>query len=260
MSSRRPNDQPSASGDSRPTRREAAEHQRRRLLGIMGAAIAGAVAVAVVLILLNSREGDGVTGNTVDAGNGLRAPAVGIDDELTRDGRTLGDPAAPILVAEYADYQCPFCTGFGLTGLPQLLDDSVATGQVRLEYRHFVVIGSDDPDGESFRAAEAAECARDQGRFWEMHELLVANSLGEFQGSFTPERLKEIATLVDGLDQAAFGSCVDARSHQAAVVQMRADGRAAGIRSTPTFVVNGQPVTGGYTALKTVIDEQLAAS
>ena len=180
MSSRPPNDQPSVSGAARPTRRGEADRQRRRLLGIIGAAVAGAVAVAVVLILLNSREGDGVTGNTVDAGNGFRAPAVGIDDDLARDGRTLGDPSAPILVVEYADYQCPFCMGFGLTGLPQLLDDYVATGRVRLEYHHFVVIGSDDPDGESFRAAEAAECARDQGRFWEMHDLLVANSLGEF--------------------------------------------------------------------------------
>ena len=237
-----------------------AERQRRQLLTILGAAVAAAVAVAVVLIVLNSRQGEEVTGNTVDAGNGLRAPANEIDSGVARDGRMLGDLDAPVVVVEYADYQCPFCTGFGLTGLPRLLDDYVASGKVRLEYAHFVVIGGDDPDGESYRAAEAAQCADDQGKFWEMHELLVANSLGEFQGSFTPERLKQIAALVDGLDQTAFGSCVDARTHQDEVVQMTAAGRATGIRSTPTFVVNGQPVSGGYASLKEVIDEQLAGS
>jgi len=258
MSSSQSNDQRPASNAARQVRRGAAGRPRQRLIGIIGTAVIGAVAVAVVLILLNSREGGGGSA-TIDVDT-FRTPIAEIDGAVARDGRTLGDPAAPILVVEYADYQCPFCTGFGLTGLPRLLDDYVATGQVRLEYRHLVVIGSDDPNGESFRAAEAAECARDQGRFWEMHELLVANSLGEFQGSFTPDRLKDIAELDDGLDQAAFGSCVDERTHRAAVVQMRADAVEAGITRTPTFVVDGQPVSGGYLELKPFIDERLAAS
>jgi protein-disulfide isomerase len=65
---------------------------------------------------------------------------------------------------------------------------------------------------------------------------------------------------VDGLDQAAFAGCFDARTHREEVVQMSAAGRATGIRSTPTFVVNGQPVSGGYVSLKEVIDDQLAGS
>lgn len=239
-------------------RRVEAERQRRQLLTIIGSAVAAAVTVAVILIVLNIRGGDAEP--PAPDRTAIKAPATEIDGGMTRDGRILGDPGAPILVAEYADYQCPFCTAFGLTGLPELLDEYVATGQVRIEYRHFIVIGHDDPGGESYRAAEAAECADDQGKFWEMHELLVANSLGEFQGSFTPERLKDIAKRVDGLDQATFGSCVDARIHQAAVVQMVADGRTAGIKSTPTFVVNGTLVSGGYAALSEVIDEQLAGS
>ena len=257
MASKRPPTNP-ASRRRTSMRRAEAERQRRRLLTIIGGAVAGAVAVAVVLIVLNSREADG-PGSTQDR-TAIKAAETEIDAGLARDGRTLGDPAAPVVVVEYADYQCPFCTAFGLTGLPQMLDEYVATGQVRLEYAHFVVIGHDDPDGESYRAAEAAECAGDQGKFWELHELLIANSLGEFQGSYTPERLKEIAGLVDGLDQTAFGSCVDARTHEADVVQMSADGRAAGIRSTPTFVVNGQPVPGDYASVKEAIDDQLAAS
>ena len=230
--------------------------QRRTALAILAAAAAGAVAVAV-LIVLNSREGDDLT---VDAGNGLRAPASEIDGGLERDGRTLGEQAAPILVVEYADYQCPHCTRFGLTDMPDIVDEYVASGRVRLEYRHLVVIGGDDPDGESYRAAEAAECARDQGRFWELHELLVANSLGEFRGSYTPERLKAIGALVDGLDQAAFAGCVDARTHQVEVAQASAEARAAGIGSTPTFLVNGQVLSGGAAKLDEVIDEQLAGS
>jgi len=227
---------------------------------MLGAAVAGAVTVAVVLILLDTRERDDAVGTTVDASNGLRAPAAAIDGDLTRQGRTLGDPAAPVLVVEYADYQCSFCQAFGLNGLPKLLDDYVATGMVRLEYRHLVVIGGDDPDGESYRAAEAAECAGDQGKFWELHELLVANSLGEYQGSFTPERLKAIAGLVDGLDQTAFGSCVDARTHRAEVARLSAEAKQAGLRSTPTFVVNGATVTGGVPMLNEAIDEHLAGS
>ena len=232
-----------------------ATDQRRRVLAILGAAVAAAVGVAVLLIVLNRRGADDDPSSMTlrDAENPIAAG-------IPRDGRTIGDPAAPILVVEYADYQCPFCTGFGLTGLPKLLDEYVAPGTVRLEYHHFLVITADGPDGESARAAEAAECARDQGRFWDLHEFLIANSRGEYVGSFTPERIKEIAGRVDGLDQDAFGGCVDARTHAAEVVQMVEEGRRAGVRSTPTFVVNGEMVSGGYADLKAVVDAQLASA
>ncbi len=257
MAARQRTSKDTGSDTSEEHLREEAIRRRRRLLTIVGASVAGAVAVGVLLIVLNRREGDGGSA-AIDAA-GFRTPTSEIDGAIPRDGRMIGDPAAPIVVVEFADYQCPFCTGFGLTGLPKLLDEYVATGQVRLEYSHFIVIDADGPDGESARAAEAAECARDQGKFWEMHELLVANSLGEYRGSFTPERLKEIGRLVDGLDQTAFGSCVDARTHRRDVIQTVAAGKAAGVSRTPTFTVNGQLVSGDYAQLKEVIDALLAA-
>jgi protein-disulfide isomerase len=145
-----------------------------------------------------------------------------------------------------------------------LISEYIQTGLIRFEYHEFPIIdsksdGSFDQDGESFRAAEAAMCANDQGQYWPYHNLLYANSLGEHVGSFSTDRLKRMAEQTPGLDLETFNACVDNRTHRDTVQQMANEAQTAGINSTPTFVINGRPVSGAdYGAIKDVIEEQLA--
>jgi protein-disulfide isomerase len=100
---------------------------------------------------------------------------------------------------------------------------------------------------ESEDSAEAAYCAGEQNKFWEMHALLFANVKGEDADSFTDKRIKAIAEKVDGLDLDQFNSCYDSGKFEDRVQQDLADGTAAGVNGTPGFVltytVNGETKT-----------------
>ena len=154
--------------------------------------------------------------------------------DIPRDGRVLGDPNAPVLVVEWGDYQCPACLQFKRVFFPQLVQDYIATGKIRFEYRDFAFIGD-----ESKLAAEAALCAQDQGKFWEYHDALFANQRGENVGSFSSDRLKRIAEVV-GLDMGPFNSCLESRQHRGEVEAMREEAQRLGVNATPTFFVNGK--------------------
>lgn len=167
---------------------------------------------------------------------------------------TMGDPNAPIRIEEYGDFQCPFCKRFHDETEPLLRQYYIDTGNVLFVYRSMGNFVSDNlarARGSSARtesrdAAQAAYCAGDQGKFWEMHAHLFANALGEDVGSFTDRRLKAIAETV-GLDMEAFNSCFDSGKYLDRVQQDFEDGQAANINGTPgflvTYTVNGETKT-----------------
>jgi len=103
---------------------------------------------------------------------------------------------------------------------------------------HFAFLGD-----ESRWAAEAAECAGDQNAFWEYHDYLFAHQSGENQGAFTKQNLKAFAADLT-LDTAAFNTCLENGTHSALVAGETESARQLGVRSTPTFVLNGRPVIG----------------
>ncbi len=153
-------------------------------------------------------------------------------------GRVLGNPQAPVLIELYEDFQCPACAVFTSRLEPLLVQNFVATGSARLAFRQFPFIGP-----ESLRAAEASLCADAQGRFWDYHDLLFANQSGENQGAFSDRRLIAFAESL-GLDMGAFKTCFeDATYRDEAMAEFQA-GRALGVDSTPTIVVNGRIVEG----------------
>lgn len=105
-----------------------------------------------------------------------------------------------------------------------------------LEYRDFAFL----QEG-SQRAAEAAACAADQGRFWQYHDTLFLNQDPRNPQAFHPDRLKEMGRLI-GLDMEQFAPCVDNRTHRAAIEAMTAEARDRGHQGTPSFEVNGEVV------------------
>lgn len=205
----------------------AAESPTMWLLIAGGGVIA---AVAVVLIVLAA---SGVFGSDPRASGDLDA---GLAGRLADQGHSIGPVDAPVTILEFADFQCPYCRAFWAGPLRQLEQEFVDTGKARLVYRHAIVVGP-----ESVLAAEAAECAADQGRFFKYHDVLFEAQGPENAGYLTPARLSGFAERV-GLDTAAFDRCLAAGAHRNDVRGASNEARSAGVNSTPSVCVNGRKI------------------
>ena len=142
---------------------------------------------------------------------------------------------------------------FARSAAPQMIEEYVSTGKVRYVFKYFPFLGD-----ESYYAAEATECAGDQGKFWEYHDLLFDRWTGEGVGTFLPDKLKEYAGEL-GLDSARFAGCLDSRRHEATVLADKRDGTDAGVKYTPTLFLNGKMMSAprDYAELKAIIEEAL---
>ena len=147
------------------------------------------------------------------------------------------------------------CRDFALGVGRQIKSDYVDAGQVRFVYRHFAFLGE-----ESVWAAEAAECASDQGKFWEYHDILYEKWAGTNVGAYSYNNLIGFAQILE-LDGQQFADCMNERKY---VERVRGDtmfAEANGITSTPWVLVNGERVQGGeYGVFRDAIEAALAAA
>ena len=154
----------------------------------------------------------------------------------------LGSAAAPVVIELYSDFQCPACKLFVTTQLHRLIDDFVTPGTVRVEARDIAFLGRGQPD-ESLELAVGGACATEQGRYWQYHDLVFWNQGRENRGDHSPEFIGRVADAA-GLDRAAWDACV-ARSDVRAPITSRTQAAISkGISSTPTLLINGQPMVG----------------
>ncbi|RME53646.1 DsbA family protein [Candidatus Woesearchaeota archaeon] len=169
---------------------------------------------------------------------------------LMDDDPVKGNPDAPVTIVEFSDYQCPFCGRHFQQTYPQLVKDYIDTGKVKLVYRDFPL--SFHPEAQ--KAAEAAECAGEQGKYWEMHDKLFQN-----QQSLGVANYKKWAREL-GLDGSKFDTCLDSGKMANEVKKDMADGQAAGVRGTPSFFINGRPVRGAqpFSVFQGIIEDELA--
>jgi protein-disulfide isomerase len=186
----------------------------------------GAIVIAVLAVLvLVFAGGSGDDGSTVTAAN-APPPA----DHL-QDGRSLGDPEAPVKIDVYEDPRCPSCGVFTEMIEPLLIAGPVTRGEVFLTYKDMAFLGP-----ESFDAAAAMRAAEDlDGKFWEYHDVVFHNQ----DGAITSSRLADMAELV-GIDRDDFLAALDDPKHLNAVEEETAAARELGVNSTPTLVVNGE--------------------
>ena len=144
------------------------------------------------------------------------------------DNPVLGRADAPVTLVEFSDYQCPFCRQFFDATFPALKKEYIETGKVRYAFRDFPI---DEIHPLARKAAEAARCAGDQGKYWEMHDLLFAN-----QPALQRDELVTYARR-SRLDVGTFTACLESGKHTPAVERSLADGMSAGVRGTPAFVL-----------------------
>ncbi len=164
-----------------------------------------------------------------------------------RSGR--GPEDAAVTIVEFSDFQCPYCARFQEETLPQILSEY--GDQVRFVYRDFPLTSL---HANALKAAEASECADDQGKYWEYHDLLFQN-----QTALDDESLKGYAASLE-LDAATFDDCLASGKYTQEVAKDLQDGTEAGVQGTPSFFVNGMPIRGAqpYQAFQAAIEAALS--
>ncbi len=157
-----------------------------------------------------------------------------------------GAAAAPIELIEFADFQCPFCLAASPT-VKRVLD--TYGDRIRFVYRNFPL--QNHPDARP--AAEAAQCANEQGQFWAYHDRLFTDP-----GKLSVAELKKTAADL-GLDSTRFNTCVDEHRYKSVVDADAQAGTEAGVSGTPAFFINGRMLSGAqpFDAFKRIIDEEL---
>ena len=169
---------------------------------------------------------------------------VSVDDDPSK-----GLATAPVTIIEFSDFECPFCARFYSQTLGQIEEKYIDTGKVRLVYRDY-------PLGfhrNAQKAAEAAECADEQGKFWEMHDKIFDN-----QQAIAVSDLKRYAQEI-GVNTAQFNGCLDSGEMASEVEKDFQDGQSYGVTGTPGFFINGIPLSGAqpFSAFERIIEQEL---
>ncbi len=242
----------------REKRRQA--EQRNRLIWI-GLIVVGALLVALFLIYPQIKPIASIQPATPEARPNVNRNSTGNSNALVK-------------LVEFSDFQCPYCRQYWQNTEAQVIEAYVKTNKVYYTDRSAGnwVSGNIGQNGtESQDSAMAAYCAADQNKYWEMHDALFTNVLGEDAGSFTPRRLQAIAQSV-GLDMNAYNSCFNSQKYLNQVNQDFQDAQAAKITGTPFFVITytpqgqTQPVTTTldgaqpFSAFQTALDQALKAA
>jgi protein-disulfide isomerase len=148
---------------------------------------------------------------------------------LSIDGAHVkGDKNAPLTLIEFTDFQCPFCGRHFKNTLPQLETDYIKTGKVKYVLRDFPL---ESLHQNAFKAAEAADCAGEQGKYWEMHDQLFEN-----QHALEPAKLPGYAKAA-GLDVDKFNQCLESGKYADQIRKELAEGQQAGVTGTPSFFI-----------------------
>ena len=184
-------------------------------------------------------------------------PKISADDDPI-----IGNPDASITIIEFSDFQCPFCARFHIQTLPTLMEEYIEKGTVKLVFRDFP-IQSIHPN--AVPASVAAECANEQGKFKQMHDILFErqNQWSNLETIYAMELFNQYASEIQ-LEQEQFSSCLSTAKYVKEIQNDLNDGRAYGITGTPGFFIGNQEIgfvelkgAQPFESFKKVIDSQL---
>ncbi len=197
--------------------------------------VAGVIVAGAILLAGSKPPADnaGAAAGTSDQSQNSAQSAQPTVDPVTSADETLGNADAPVTVVMYEDYQCPFCEHFYRDGEKTIRSKYVPDGKVQFVYRDYTIIGP-----ESTRAAEAAHCAGDQGKFWQYHDYLFDHQGQENGGTFSDANLKGFAKDL-GLDTAAFNKCFDSNKYEQRITDEFQSGNKAMPTASDRFTPKG---------------------
>ena len=185
----------------------------------------------------------------------VKAPDANNQENPILEVNTDGDPVegsknAPVTIVEFSDFQCPYCGRFAIETLSQIKTNYIDTGKVKVVYKDFPLSFHENAQ----KAAEAAQCAFDQDKFWEFHDKIFQN-----QQDLSVISLKRFASELE-LNTEKFNGCLDSGKMAARVQKDVQEGASVGISGTPAFLVNGIGVTGAqpFEVFKQIIDSELS--
>jgi protein-disulfide isomerase len=234
------------------------EQIRNRII-VISAVVVGSLLVAFALILPSINNAQVSASATQTAVNATPVPVLTIVPRTFNtqvNGQHLGDPNAPVKLDAYEDFRCSACAYYEANVEPQIIKDYVDTGKVYYTYHFFIVIDGNDGTDASYRAANAALCAGEQGHFWDYHDTLYANQITESASLYTDPRLITMAKNL-GLDMTAFNQCYQAKKYASVIQNDIAQGNALKITGTPTIFVDGKQIS-NFTQTAQAIDAALA--
>ncbi len=212
-----------------------------------GAILLAAILISGTLVFTRGQNGS----ETAQIG---KEQSKSVDIKINSDDHVLGNKDAKVTIVEYADFRCPFCERFYTQAEKQLVADYVNTGKVRFIFRNFAFLGQ-----ESVWASEAAECAAEQGKYWEYYNWLFSNQAPESDlNYYSKANLTKYAGKV-GLNTTQFAPCLNSDKYSKHVADDSASGTAIGVTGTPTTFINGQKIVGAqpYETFKQAIDALL---
>jgi protein-disulfide isomerase len=223
--------------------------------------VAAGIAIVIAIIAGIMASNSNVDTGTAQQGNESNAEVSKLSfSSLTSGGSAVrGDPSAPVTIVEFSDFQCPNCGRFARNTAPQIVEEYIETGKANMVYKHFPIRGPD-----SIAASLASQCANEQGKFWEFHDLLFNSQEAEGSGWASPANMKEFASEL-GLDREKFDSCLDSERYSSFVENDFAFAREIGATGTPTFVVvksDGSEPEGilgaqPFSSFKAVLDKKI---
>ena len=178
---------------------------------------------------------------------------------------TMGNPAAPVVIEEFADFECPVCGSFATVTEPDVRKNIVNAGLAYYKYYDFPL----PMHHNTVLASNAAACADEQGKFWQMHDQLFAgqdawglNPDGATQVTDNPTPVFEGYAKSLGLNSAQFNQCFESKKYKSRVDANAAEGFRRNVNQTPTFFINGKMFAGSipYDMLKKAVDDAAAAA
>lgn len=223
--------------------------------------LAASILVAAILISGSVIYAVGIKNQDSQTAGGEKAA-----DTLTKpkidDNVILGDANAPLTVFIFSDYQCPFCGKFYQEAERQIRESYVKTGKVNMVYKDLAFLGQESTD-----AAEAATCAKDQGKYWDYHDAIFEIEIEEFQktgnsehtGNLNRDTFEKIAANLK-MNVNDFLSCYDSKKYASEVSKDLDEAKTILQQlSTPTIYIGDQMVQGAYpfTRFSEIIDKEL---
>ncbi|MEP6766344.1 MAG: thioredoxin domain-containing protein [Gemmatimonadaceae bacterium] len=174
------------------------------------------------------------------------------------EGYLRGKADAPVSIIEFGDFECPGCGQFANVTEPDIRSRIVDAGLASFRFYDFPL----PMHGNTMSASLAAACAADQGKFWEMHDVLFRNQ-NDWNTAATANPRKVIATYLKplGINEDEWNKCFDSQKDVARIEAHRAAGVERNISSTPTFIIGDQMISGGqtYDTIKHMVDSLIAA-